>query len=86
MKIKKIDEETTFKKSTIKHKFELENGKVVRYYEYKYYSVDDYPCDDYEFSVDEEDFEKLTDEEKDLLDESEGELLKLTINEEYVAI
>lgn len=85
MKIKKINEEITFRKSTIEHKFKI-NGKVVRYYEHKYFSEDICPSDEYEVVVNDEDFDKLTEEEREAFNENELELLDLNENEEYEAI
>lgn len=80
MKIKKVEQETTFKKITIAHTFEV-NGKKVELYEHDY---QDNIESNYENDLvwNESDLEKLTEEERDILSDNETELVGLAVEEE----
>ena len=82
MKIKKLDEEITYKKITITHTFEI-NDKEVRVYVHDSYS--NYGDYDYDTEIDDNDDKVLDEIEREALDDEMSEILKLKVGEEYQA-
>lgn len=80
MLIKKVGQETTFKKITIAHTFEV-NGKKVELYEYDYQDMVESNYDS-ELVWNDKQLKKLTEEEQDILSENETELVGLAVEEE----
>lgn len=80
MLIKKVEEETTFKKITIAHTFEV-NGKKVELYEYDYQDMVESNYDS-QLVWNDKQLKKLTEEEQDILSENETELVGLAVDEE----
>ena len=76
MIITKKEIDVTFIKKVTQHTFDI-NGKEVRIVEESYYSPDD--TQEYDTNINEEDYSKLTMEEKDAIDEDVMELMRLDI-------
>lgn len=80
-KIKKISKEITYKKETITHEIEI-NGKKLEIYEHINYDyLNNY---DYEIVYNTEQFDDLTEDERDFIEEHETEIIDLEMGYETI--
>jgi hypothetical protein len=81
MKIKKIDEDEVYKRTTTNHTFKVgKEGKSVQVLEYQTSEVDE--IDNDSPFINEDDLAKLTDEEQEIFGENLGDFMDLEIGEE----
>ena len=81
IKIKKINEEITYKEVSTTHTLQI-NDKKIRVYEYSKQSDWSYDQPDYDVNIDETDIKLLSDEEYELIGENLTDLVGLDKEEE----